>query len=260
MEYRLSWMSFLEKCRSFFEEGKTNSLYPLMDAIDDLYRMAPANSPFVPPGAGGDEKARIFAKCFFVCHRTFLSAATAIGSGLPEDGEAITRRALEAAKTCLAIKIDVANKEVWLSAEKRFERWKQRGRGAVPKTLALNYSSSVKNEPLYRELQSEIGTLSDFSVHFTPEYFSRYSWEETPLLGGGTDFSFGLNVGAIELAFLMLSKHHQLIIRVFDHCEDGRMLQNSEVARAYAHVQYLHEYFHKLIKPVLESKVDGTIG
>jgi hypothetical protein len=76
----------------------------------------------------------------------------ATGSGLPEDGEAITRRALEAAKTCLAFKADPANLEVWLSAERRLERWKQRGQGAIPKNLTLNYSNSVRSEPLYEDL------------------------------------------------------------------------------------------------------------
>ena len=196
----------------------------------------------------------------FRMHRTFLSAAMATGSGLPEDGEATTRRALEAAKTCLAIKADAANLEVWLSAEKRLERWKQRGQGVIPKNLALNYSNSVKSEPLYEELQAEIGALSDVAVHFTPEYFWRYSWEETPLPGGGRDFSFGLNVGAIELAFLMLSKHHELIIRVFDRCEDGRMLQNPEVARAHRYVHYLHEHFRTLAKPAMDAMTKSTAG
>jgi hypothetical protein len=173
MEYRMKWMPFVENCQRFFEEGKINGLYPLMEAIDELYRLAPEKSPFLNDAP--DEQARIFAKCFFVCHRTFLSAATATGSGLPEDGEAITRRALEAAKTCLAIKADPANLEVWLSGEKRLARWKQRGQGDTPKNLQLNYSSSVKSEPLYEELQAEIGTLSDVAVHFTPEYFWRYS-------------------------------------------------------------------------------------
>ena len=93
MEYRPSWMPFVENCWKFFDDGKTNSLYPLIEAIDDLYRPAPEKSPFLPPGAPGDEQTRIFAQCFFVCHRTFLSAAMATGSGLPEDGEAITATA-----------------------------------------------------------------------------------------------------------------------------------------------------------------------
>ena len=222
-----------------------------MEAIDELYRLAPEKSPFL--SGEPDEQARIFAKSFFVCHKTFLSAATAVGSGLPEDGEAITRRALEAAKTCLAIRADPANLEVWLSAEKRRDRWAQRGKGEVPKTLNLQYSNSVKTEPLYEELQAEIGSLSDISVHFTPEYFWRYSWEETPRPGGAMDFSFGLNPGAIELAFLMLSKHHELIIRVFDRCEDGRMLRHPEVERAHQYVLYLHEHFHKLAKPAIDA-------
>lgn len=256
MGCRLKWMPFVENCRKVFDEGKTDGLYPLMEAIDDLYRLAPEKSPFLNDQP--DEQARIFTQCFFVCHKTFLSAAMVTGSGLPEDGEAITRRALEAAKTCLAIKADPANMDAWLSAEKRLSRWQQRGQGEIPKNLQVNYNDSVKKEPLYAELQSEIGALSDVSVHFTPEYFGRYSWEETPLPGGGRDFSFGLNVGAIELAFLMLSKHYELIIRVFDRCQDGRMLRHEEVARAHAYVQYLHGRYHGLAKPAIDAMMKAS--
>jgi hypothetical protein len=259
MEYRMSWMPFVENCHKFFEEGKINGFYPLIEAIDELYRIGPEKSPFLPAGAPGDEQSRIFAKCFFVCHRTFLSAAMAIGSGLPEDGEAVTRRALEAAKTCLAVKADAANLEAWLSGEKRLERWRQRGQGEIPKNLAVHFTN-VKGEPLYDELQTAIGELSDFGVHFTPEYFWRYSWEETPLPGGARDFSFGLNVGAIEMAFLMLSKHYELIFRVFDRCEDGRMLMHQEVERAHQFVIYLHQKFHALVKPTLEALISGAMA
>ena len=175
MDYRMSWMPFVENCRKFFEEGKINSLYPLVEALDALYRVGPEKSPFLLQDAQADERARIFARCFFVSHRTLLSAAMATGSGLPEDGEAITRRALEAAKTCLAIKADPANLEVWISAEKRLARWKQRGQGQIPKSLQLNYSDAVKNEPLHAELQTEFGSLSDVASHFTPEFFWRYT-------------------------------------------------------------------------------------
>lgn len=124
--------------------------------------------------------------------------------------------------------------------------------------LSMSIQRRRKKEPLYEELQAEIGSLSDLAVHFTPEYFWRYSWEETPLPGGGRDFAFGLNAGAIELAFLMLSKHHELIIRVFDRCEDGRMLQHPEVARTHGYVHYLHEHFGKLAKPALDAMIKDT--
>src|SRR5579872_5683569 len=159
MEYRMSWMPFVENCRKSFDEGKINGMYPLMEALDELYRVGPAKAPFLPPGASGDEQARIFAQCFFVCHRTFLSAAMATGSSLPEDGEAVTRRALEAATMCLAIKTDPANLQAWLSAEKRRARWEQREKGEAPKTLNVQYNN-VKSEPLYEELQAQIGSLS----------------------------------------------------------------------------------------------------
>lgn len=62
-------------------------------------------------------------------------------------------------------------------------------------------------------------------------------------------------MGAIELAFLLLSKHHELIFPVFDRCEDGSMLRHEEVARAHAYVQYLHEHYRKLSKPALDAMI-----
>jgi hypothetical protein len=115
--------------------------------------------------------------------------------------------------------------EVWLSAEKRRERWKQRREGAIPKNLGLSYSN-VKSEPLYEQLQSEIGALSDFSVHFTPEYFWRY---------------------------------YELIFRVFDRCENGRMLRHPDVERAHAFVLYQHEKFHGLAKPAIEALISSAV-
>jgi hypothetical protein len=51
MEYRMSWMPFVQNCRKFFDDGKTNGLYPLMEAIDDLYRFGPEKSPSLSPNA-----------------------------------------------------------------------------------------------------------------------------------------------------------------------------------------------------------------
>jgi hypothetical protein len=241
----LSWRSFVDGCRGFFNGGRENSLFPLVEAMDEVYQLVPVKSPF-PRSKTNDESTDSFDRCFFVCHRAFLSSAMAIGNGLPEDGEAITRRALEAAKTCLAIKADQANGDIWLDAQSRVNRWRQREQGSVPKQIHLRYGK-VQTEPLYQELQAEIGLLSDFSVHFTPEYFGRYTWEETPRPEGGFDVSFGLQEGAIELAFLMLNKHHELIIRVFDRCQDGRILCHSEVARALGRVHALHEHFRQFV-------------
>ncbi len=172
--------------------------------------------------------------------------------GLPEDGEAITRRALEAAKTCLAIKLDSDNGDAWLAAEARVKRWQQRKQGQKPSHFYVEYKN-LANEPLFRELNEEFGSLSDFSVHFTPEFFGRFIWEETQLPGGGSEHSFGLITGSIEMAFFMLSKHHELIIRVFDRCQDGKMLSHPEVRAALERVYVVHNHFHQLIKPTLDA-------
>jgi len=253
----MNWLSFVDGCRSSFDGGRENSLFPLVEAMDKVYQLAPEKSPF-PRSKTNNESIGLYDRCFFVCHRAFLSSATAVGSSLPEDGEAISRRALEAAKTCLAIKADSANGEVWLNAQARANRWKQRGQGGMPKQLRLKYGR-VETESLYQELQAEIGALSDFSVHFTPEYFSRYTWEETPRPEGGVKGSFGLSEGAIELGFLMLSKHHKLIIRVFDRCQDGKMLRNPDVKDAFDRVHALDEHFRQLLGPTLDAMIFGEV-
>lgn len=249
----MEWDSFVEGCRKFFDEGRKGSLFPLVEAMDRVYQIAPVKSPFLRSRAN-DQATDSFNRCFFTCHRTFLSSAMAIASGLPEDGEAITRRALEIAKTCFAIKVDPENGNIWRSDEARLQRWRQRGHGEKPKPLRTPYEK-VRTEPLYQELETEIGTLSDFAVHFTPEYFSRYTWEETPRPDGGSDVSFGLREGAIELAFLMLIKHHELVIRVFDYCQDGRMLQHPEIREALGRVQWLQNHYHTLVAPTIEAMV-----
>jgi hypothetical protein len=247
----MKWLPFVEGCRSFFDAGRENSLFPRVEAIDAVYRIAPEKSPF-SHSKSNDESSDSFDRCFFVCHRAFLSSAMATASSLPKDGEAITRRALEAAKTVLAIKADAANGEIWQAAPARVKRWQQRGQKENPNPLRLHYKN-VHTEPLYQELQAEIGALSDFFVHFTPEYFGRYTWEEKQRADGGFDISFGLPEGAIELGFLMLSKHHELIFRAVNRCQDGKMLRHPEVAQALDLVYELHEHYRQLVNPALDA-------
>ncbi len=251
MGTELEWNAFVESCHTYFEGRRQNSLFPLVEAIDGLYQLAPEKAPF-PRSAANEQSSDSFHQCFFVCHKAFLSAAMMTAMALPEDGEGITRRALEAAKTCLAIKLDPANGEIWNAFQKRVTRWRERHQGKVPKTLALQYNK-VQAEPLYQELQGEIGSLSDFGVHFTPEFFGRYVWEEQRRPEGGNEYSFGLVAGEVEIGFLRLSKHHELIFRVFDRCQDGRMLSHPEVRAALDHVCSLHNHFLQLLKPRMDA-------
>jgi hypothetical protein len=224
--------------------------------MDEVYRLVPEKAPFFQSETN-DEATDSFDKCFFVCHRALLSAATAIGSSIPEDGEAVTRRALEVAKTCLAIKADPANGEAWLSSLRRIRRWQERDKGAKPKSFQPQYRN-LDTEPLFEEIQSKFGALSDFSVHFTPEYFGRYNWQKVAREDGGFDISFGLGVGAIELAFLMLISQHDLIIQVFDRCQDGKILGHSKVMQALRRTRAMHERYRRLLAPTMDALVTAT--
>jgi len=81
-------LMFVEDGRKFFDEGREGSPFPLVEPMDLLYRLAPEKSPFGPIGEGSHYPA-VFRRCFFVCHRTFLSSGMMTASGLPKDGEAI---------------------------------------------------------------------------------------------------------------------------------------------------------------------------
>lgn len=220
-----NWKTFVETSRSFFDANWGCPMFQLIEALEELYRLAYLKAPFPKTGR---EKDDFLHMCFLVCHRALLSAATSTGSGLPEDGAAITRRALEAAKAALAIKANPANFDVWKSTEARKGRWEKRLRNEKPKTFRCLYKD-VSSEPLYEDLQTMIAALSDFSVHFTPEHVGQYLWQQDRLPDGTTEKSFGLDEDAVAKEFLMLADQHRLIIRVFDRCLDGNILESPEV-------------------------------
>lgn len=86
----------------------------------------------------GTERDTLCRMCFLICHRALLSAATSTGRGHPEDGAAITRGALEAAKVALAITGDAGNLEEWRALATRTGRWEDRGEGIRPKGGPVN--------------------------------------------------------------------------------------------------------------------------
>ena len=220
-----NWKTFVESCRTFFEANRGCPIFQLIESLDEIYVLAYRKAPFPKAGA---EEADFFHMCFLICHRALLSAATSTGSGLPEDGPAITRRALEAAKVCLAVKADPSNFAQWKSVEVRKGRWESRRKGEKPKTFNPAYKGTP-TEPLYEELQSAIGALSDFAVHFTPEHVLQYKWGQTSRSNGTTENSFGVDEDAVAKELLMMAGQRRLIIRVFDRCLDGKLLDQPQV-------------------------------
>lgn len=61
------------------------------------------------------------------------------------------------------------------------------------------------------------------------------------------------------MAFLMLNKHRGLILRVFDRCQDEKMLRHPEVARALQNVYELHERFRELLNPTLDAMIQEEV-
>ncbi len=53
----------------------------------------------------------------------------------------------------------------------------------------------------------------------------------------------------------MLCKHHELIVRVFDRCQDGKMLQQPAVRKAIYSVHDLHEHFRQLLAPIFDAMI-----
>ncbi len=53
--------------------------------------------------------------------------------------------------------------------------------------------------------------------------------KQIPQPDGTTETSFGLDEDAVAKEFLMMAGQHRLIMRVFDHCLDGKLLQEPAV-------------------------------
>lgn len=201
-------------------------MFGLIETLDELYRAALAKAPF---SKSGTERDNLLEMCFVICYRALVSAATCTGSGLPEDGAAITRRALEAAKVALAISADAGNLEEWRALATRTRRWKDRSKGIKPKGPVNPQYKGLANESLYEDLQTFIAVLSDFDVHFTPEHVLGYKWERTASKDGTAELAFGLDEDAVPKGLLMLADQHRLILRVFDRCLDGKLYGDNAV-------------------------------
>jgi len=119
-------------------------------------------------------------RLLMMCRREFHVAASQIIRGLPFDSHANTRRAVEAAKVALAVKRNRANAEEWLKTEVRQRRWDARQQGQKPEHLPSARFPELDNEPLVAPLQTYFGIASDLYVHFTPEFFGRQTFTQTP--------------------------------------------------------------------------------
>ena len=185
--------------------------------VDQLYNLAIVLIPKDTP--------LHYSKFLLLCHKSFLSALTLIGQAQPEDAAAISRRAIEIARVAIAVKTHPKNAETWLSFEKRMERWEARDKEEKPRHLSTPLDLPL-DHPILKDLEKQLGILSDSYIHFTPEFLGSLNWkykENRIELG-----YFISDQRIIERDLIALTGIHASILRILDECLGGCLLSNTE--------------------------------
>ena len=230
---------FIDSQRANLDRIKALPLFrDLMGALDSAYRAVFGCLP-------QEGVPIIFGRILLVCHKSMLSAATLIGQGQPEDSTAITRRALEAAKVALAIKINDANALQWTAYQERHDRWLKRQQNGKPGPFRVHFRD-IRGDALIERIENHLGILSDASVHFTPEFYSSLDWEVNQTGEGGEIRLnyFQRSRREIELQFMTLSAAHLTILEAFDRCCDGRFQKDVNCRERLAEFIRLGQIFN----------------
>jgi hypothetical protein len=198
-----------------------------------------------------------------ICYKAFLSAAALIGRAQPEDADAITRRAIEAACLGRAIKHDRENLVRWFAYQERTTRTEARlravsilgRRSAAARKVRLPREPSICDPPdhdVVKYLRMMQGLLSEHSIHFTPSFVSNQvsSINEDEAADGGTfEMSwFEHSDKKIEIALIALAVAHTKILDLFDECLDGALGRDKEWA------------FARLAIPVIARRLGSDLG
>lgn len=192
-----------------------------------------------------------FGQLLLVCHRSLLSALTLIGQAQPDDAGPVSRRAIEVARLALAVKRNPKNALAWAAYEQRMERWKARNKGEKPKPLTPKLDLP-RNHPILRELDDQLGILSDSTVHFTPEYFGSQHWIHSESRIGLRYFISDQRT--IECALIILIGIHASILRVFDECLDGSFFSDNEWKEMWLQLEAAGKPLADLFKPQEEPR------
>jgi hypothetical protein len=190
----------------------------LIGAADAAYEIARTRGQNISAG-----RARIL----LTCHQSMYSAASSIARGVPLDAAAASRRALEGARTALAIKIDRKNAVRWTAFEERLSRWDARKEDEKPPKLKIEYEA-LNGDALAEKLATFIGILSDGAVHFTPEFLSRIDFQNRN--HGAQVFSDYLEADDQKIAgdIKILGVVHLLILKTLDRVCDGGLSMSHE--------------------------------
>lgn len=223
---------FTAAAKKNFETFAAHPFYAVgVRALDDAYSVAIRSAP-------QEGHPLIYGRLLLVCHKHMVSAANLIAACLPEDSVGISRRAVEAARLAVAIRLNDGNAEAWLSYQERNERWLKRQEGEKPKPFHIKYED-LKGDEVCEALNRYIGMLSDAYVHFTPEYYGVLGWEvktyeEEP---GGQIFLnyFQSDTREIERHFILLMAIHGNILQALNRCLDGYLYRNTESKNAVDH-------------------------
>jgi hypothetical protein len=206
-----------------------------------------------------------YARLLLICHKSLLSAAALIAEAQPDDSVAITRRAIETARTALAIKLNPENARRWLAYQERHERWLRRQEGEKRKHFAVQFLD-VQSDALVRTLDAMLGMLSDAYVHFTPEYYSSLDWEVRRVdeeNGVILLNYFHRDRREIERHFIILAASQGKILEAFDRCFDGTFTNNKEakqnIAAVWAVGRTLNEEFHRRYSEVSGIEDAGVL-
>lgn len=208
-------------------DGGIRGLYMtlLVASLDVPYRTIIATPPTGP---------LVFGRFVLLCHKSLLSAAGLIAQGQPEDSVGITRRAVEAARVGLAIRLNDQNAAQWLSYQERHDRWLRRQAGEKPRAFRVEFVD-LRGEPLVEALDRWLGILSDAYVHCTPEFYDSLDWDERVSPDGAGEMFlhyFHRDTREVERQFITLAAVHGSILKAFDRCFHGGISANAEQLRA----------------------------
>lgn len=175
----------------------------------------------------------VYGRALLLSHKSFLSAAVTVARMHPDDAAATTRRAVEAARICLAIKANPDNLEHWKNAEHRLERWTARREGRRPGRLH-DKVEWPNDHPLMEPLMRLWGSFSDLYVHFTPEFVAGQAWKHEAAGEDLVDVQLPFhdtNVQRTASHLVLLAKVHLHILSVMDTCLDFGLSGDSEWER-----------------------------
>jgi len=218
---------FIQAQKNNLDRGCQTTIFrELVETLDRAYRaIIDRHDP---------DRPQIFGRLLLICHKSMLSAATLIAQSQPDDSVGITRRAVEAAKVALAVKLNHENAQQWVSFQERHDRWIRRQQNQKPKPFHVQFKD-LKDDPVVEDLDKFLGILSDAYVHFTPEYYSSLDWDERRRPdGGGVIFLnyFHRDAREIERHFITLAAVHGVILKAFDKCFDGGISRDPEMLAA----------------------------